>query len=83
MKKAFLCAAIFLTVFAFAACSDAVTDPAALGRIAAEIEKEPHKMDEILSRHQHTRESFEAVVRKLAEDPKKAEAYTKSYEQHR
>lgn len=77
----FACVVALLVIFAIGGCS-ATQDPATLGKMAAQIENEPHNMDEILSRNGHTRETFEASVRKLAEDPVKAETYTRSYEQN-
>jgi hypothetical protein len=82
----FVLALLVFGLFATTACvkdQGATTDPALLGRIAAEVETAPHQMDEILSRHGHTRESFEAAIRNLAEDPEKVAKYTASYERNK
>lgn len=53
--------------------------PEELGTLGAEVRMSPDKADEILSKRGMTRESFEAAIRKLSEDPEASKRYAAEY----
>lgn len=57
----------------------ATLSPEQLGELGAEIRREPARADEILARHQLTRESFEAAIRDVTEDAEASRRYAAAY----
>lgn len=53
--------------------------PEQLGALGAEIRREPARADEILGRHQLTRESFEQAIRGVTEDADASRRYAAAY----
>lgn len=53
--------------------------PEQLGQLGAEIRRDPNRADEILARHQLTRESFERAIRDVTEDPEASRRYAAAY----
>lgn len=53
--------------------------PEELGQLGAAIKKEPARADELLSQRNLTRQSFEAAIRDLTEDPDKSKRYAEAY----
>lgn len=53
--------------------------PEELGALGAEIRKSPDKADEILSNRGMTRDSFEAAIRKVSENPEASKRYAAEY----
>lgn len=53
--------------------------PEQLGQLGAEIRREPARADELLARHQLTRESFERAIRGVTEDPDASRRFAAAY----
>jgi hypothetical protein len=53
--------------------------PENLGRIGAEIKKQPQDAEKILSSHGMTEETFKAAVKKVAEDPAASKRYAAAF----
>lgn len=53
--------------------------PEQLGQLGAEIRRDPNRADEVLARHQLTRESFEQAIRTVTEDPDASRRYAAAY----
>jgi hypothetical protein len=57
--------------------------PEQLGELGAQIEREPERIDEILSERGLTRQSFEDEIRKITEEPEASRRYAQAYENAR
>ncbi len=55
------------------------TSPEDLGRIGAEIQKQPKDASKILTSHGMTEETFEAAVRKVGESPEASKRYAAAF----
>jgi len=62
-----------------AAVSASSTSPEDLGRIGAEIRKQPQDASKILASHGMTEETFEAAVRKVGESPEASKRYAAAF----
>ena len=64
-----------------AAVSAGSTSPEDLGRIGAEIRKQPQDASKILTSHGMTEETFEAAVRKVGESPEASKRYAAAFKE--
>ena len=53
--------------------------PEQLGELGAQIRKEPDRAEALLSEHHLTKESFEAQIRKITENPDASKRYAEAY----
>ena len=53
--------------------------PEELGQLGAAIKKEPARADELLAQKNLNRQSFEAAIREVTEDPDKSKRYAEAY----
>jgi hypothetical protein len=53
--------------------------PEQLGELGAQIRKTPDQADALLSQHGLTKESFEAQIRKITENPDASKRYAEAY----
>jgi len=53
--------------------------PEELGELGAQIRKTPDRADALLNQHGLTKESFEAQIRKITEDPDASKRYAEAY----
>jgi len=53
--------------------------PEQLGELGAQIRKEPGRAEALLSQHGLTKESFEAQIRKITENPDASKRYAEAY----
>jgi hypothetical protein len=53
--------------------------PEELGELGAQIRKTPDRADALLSQHGLTKESFEAQIRKITENPDESKRYAEAY----
>ena len=53
--------------------------PEQLGELGAQIGKTPDRADALLSQHGLTKESFEAQIRKITENPDASKRYAEAY----
>lgn len=53
--------------------------PEQLGELGAKIQKEPDQADKYLSEHGLTRDTFEAAIRKVTEDPDASKRYAEAF----
>lgn len=61
------------------ATSTPALSPEQLGELGAEIRKNPATADEVLARHQFTRETFEQAIRNVTEDAEASKRYAAAY----
>ena len=64
-----------------AAASADGASPEDLGRIGAEIRKQPQDAAKILTSHGMTEQAFEAAVRKVGESPEASKRYAAAFKQ--
>jgi hypothetical protein len=57
--------------------------PEQLGELGAQIEREPERIDELLSERGLTRQSFEDQIRRITEEPEASRRYAQAYENAR
>ena len=57
----------------------ATLTPEELGELGAAIKKEPARADELLAQKNLNRQSFEAAIRDVTEDPDKSKRYAEAY----
>lgn len=62
-----------------AAQASQVLTPEQLGELGAQIGKTPDRADALLSQHGLTKESFEAQIRKITENPDASKRYADAY----
>lgn len=53
--------------------------PEELGELGAQIRKEPDRAEALLTQHRLTKESFEAQIRKITENPDASKRYAEAY----
>ena len=53
--------------------------PEQLGELGAQIRKTPDRADDLLSEHGLTKQSFEAQIRKITENPEASKRYAEAY----
>ena len=53
--------------------------PEELGELGAQIRKEPDRAEALLTQHHLTKESFEAQIRKITENPDASKRYAEAY----
>lgn len=53
--------------------------PEQLGELGAQIRRDPGRADALLSQHGLTKESFEAQIRKITENPEASKRYAEAY----
>jgi hypothetical protein len=53
--------------------------PEQLGELGAQIRKEPDRAEALLGQHRLTKESFEAQIRKVTENPDASKRYADAY----
>ena len=53
--------------------------PEQLGELGAQIRKDPGRAEALLSQHGLTRETFEAQIRKITENPDASKRYAEAY----
>lgn len=61
------------------AAAPAAMTPEQLGALGAEIRKEPGRADELLGRHNLTREQFEKAIRDVTESADASKRYADAY----